>query len=222
MTMSAPPPFPPPAPFPPVAAPAPATSSQSGVQLARARWAEARIKELPKLCLCLWNLLLDQHLPARFQEDVFATLAYVLEGGEMIPPDDEQLRGIDELNFAAHCTTQLVARLPSGLFDIHEQILLREGINARDMVREAPHMLGNFHTALRPIYQAKVDKRAPLVKNAAKRNELLKILVGFVGGFKPAPWPQDRLAAVQAFLVSFALPGPVPPPLPPMAGGPPR
>src|SRR4051812_6685775 len=90
-------------------------------QFARARWVESRIKELPKLCLCLWNLLLDRNLPERFQEDVFATLIYVLEGGDMIPAEDEQLRGLDELNFCMHCLTQLIARLPAGLFDVHEE-----------------------------------------------------------------------------------------------------
>jgi hypothetical protein len=171
-----------------------------GAEFERAIWVEARIRELPRTCVFLWNLLLDRNLPDRWQEDVFAALVYVLEGGDLVVSDDPALRGVDELAFAFACLEELLRHLPPATLAPHEEGLLRGGILIRDQTRQAPAALGGLLDATRARYQSVVAAIAPWARSASRRNNLYRILHGFVDGFRPPAWAADRLARMQLFL----------------------
>jgi hypothetical protein len=173
--------------------------------LTRARWVEARVRELSKYTLFFYNLLLDRHLPDHYKEHAFGTLWYILEGGDLLPPEDEDLAGVDACAFAYRCMGELVGRLPQASLAVYEEVLHRDGIAIRELLPEGAANLGKFFMAVSTIYGSRIKKSVPVYKNAIETGYLVKLLRMFLEGFKPKPWSADRLARVEAFLEGFEL-----------------
>jgi hypothetical protein len=172
----------------------------------RGRWVEQRFNELPKYCIFFYNLLLDSKLPDEYKIHVFGTLGYILEGGDIIPKSDPLLGGLDEVAFSFRCMSELIGRLPQAMLAVYEEVLHREGINLRELVRQAPANLDKFFFALGGMYKERITKRAPYYKNAIKTGELVRGLQTFLQEFKPARWTSEHHAHVAAFLESFGAP----------------
>jgi hypothetical protein len=169
------------------------------------KWAEGRYRELPKYCMFFYNMLLDPHIRDEFKEQAFATLWYILEGGDIIPPEDENLDGLDEVAFAFRCLTELVGRLPDAQLAIYEEVLHRDGVPLRQRVREAREHLGRFADAVSALYRDRIAKRAVSFKNAVQTKRIVEDLRVALGAPMPPAWSQDRLEHVETFLESFAL-----------------
>jgi hypothetical protein len=189
----------------PAPSPAAAPHAAAGGEFPRARWVEARMKEMPRYCMFLYNLLLDAKLPDYYKEHAFAALFYILEGGDLIPADDKMLNGIDEITYVYRCISELIGRLPQASLAIYEEVLHRDSISIRDLMVEAPTQLGPFFFALSAVYKDRVQKQASFYKNAIKTGLLVKLLQSFLGSYRFEPFPPERLKTIEAFLASFKM-----------------
>jgi len=189
----------------PLPAPAAGAPAQGGADYPRARWVEQRVKELPKYCMFLYNLLLDPKLPDHYKEHAFAALFYILEGGDLIPPEDKLLNGIDEVTYIYRCISELVGRLPPASLAIYEEVLHRDRIAIRELMVQSPNMLGPFFFALSAVYKERVQKHATYYKNAIKTGMLVKLLQTFMAHHRFEPFPQEKLQTMQAFLDNFKI-----------------
>ena len=163
------------------------------------------MRELPKYCLFLYNLLLDPKLADHYKEHAFAALFYILEGGDLIPAEDKLLNGIDEITYIYRCISELVGRLPPASLAIYEEVLHRDKIPIRDLMVQAPNMLGPFFFALSAVYKERVAKHASYYKNAIKTGMLVKLLQTFLGGYRFEPFAPEKLKTMQAFLDNFKI-----------------
>lgn len=190
----------------PVPVPVPPARPAAPVSLERARWVEARVDELPRYATFFYDLLLDRHLADVYKEQVFATLWYVLQGGELIPAEDADLHDIDSIAFAFRCLGDLVGRLPQAALAVHDETLRREAIDLHRVLQEVPGRLGEFYVAIAAIYRARVARSATWFKRAVETGALVRLLRAYVDAFDVAPWTPAHLERVEAFLRSFRLP----------------
>jgi len=189
-------------------------AARTGTDLTRATWVADRMRELPKYCIFLYNLLLDQRLPWIYKEHAFSTLRYIFEENGIIPDDDPMLGRLDDLAFTFRCLTELVARLPAGVLAIYEEVLHREGIPVRAYVAEAPLWLDKFYHMVSSLYRQQVDRLKDKLGNCIKTGQLVRQLQHYLENHKPEPWSMERLIAVEAFLQNFAPPRPLAGPAP--------
>jgi len=172
-------------------------------EVGRGAWAEARIRELPKYVMFLYNLLLDQRLPDEMKTHVFGTLVYVMEDGDVIPRDDRVLGFLDEVMFTFRCLSELVGRLPPAMLAVYEEVLFRDGIPLRDRVREAPANLGKFFFALAGVYKERIERYAPSYKNATRTGHLVRLLQQFMQTFQAPSFTADEHRHIEAFIANF-------------------
>jgi hypothetical protein len=180
--------------------------AEAGSGLDRARWVEARLNEMPKLAIFLYHVLLDTRILDVHRQHAFAALCYILEGGDIVPPSDPTGDGLDEVAFALRCCQELFVRIPAPALSVYEEMLHREGISLREIVREAPLQLAKLYAAVTFLYPNRVEARTPLYKNAVETGRLVEALRLFISSFKPARLTAERQAMMDAFLTRFALP----------------
>ena len=203
-----------------------ATQSK-GADLERAHWIVARMKELPKYCMFLYNVLLDTRLSWDMKEHAFGTLHYVFEESDIIADDDPLLGRLDDLTMVFRCFTELIARLPAGTLAIYEEVLARDRIPIRAYIIEAPLWLDKFYQAIAGLYRTKIDQHKQFLGNAIKTGALVRGMQAFLAHEQqhPQTFSPDRLAAIEAFISSFATPvagtggGSAPAGVQPAAGG---
>lgn len=171
--------------------------------LSRARWVEARLRELPRFAIFLYNLLLDRNLPDWLKEQAFGALWYALEGTDLIPPDDGDLAGIDALAIALRCAGEIVAHAPPAALAVYEEVLWRDGVRIRERLAETPDRLGTFFAAVGAVYRDRIARAAVHYKRAIETGYLVRELMDFVASYRPEAWTAGRLAYVEAFLDSF-------------------
>src|SRR5271166_5211733 len=150
-----------------------ATSAKEG-GLERAHWVVARMKELPKYVMFLYNVLLDPRLSWDMKEHAFGTLHYIFEESDIIADDDPLLGRLDDLTFAFRCFTELIARLPAGTLSIYEEVLARDRIPIRAYVAEAPLWLDKFYAVIGSLYKTKIEQHKQFLGNAIKTGALVK------------------------------------------------
>lgn len=177
--------------------------AESEDKLARARWIEARLKDLPKLAVFFYQVMLDKNVPEECKTHAFATLFYVLERGDILDEADPALAWLDDIAFACQCSIEVIARAPAAALARHEEVLLRQGVKLRALAAEAPARFDRFLRALAPQYRERVKRRAVFFKNAVQTGELVRLLQRFLESYTPVRWTPAELAGVEDYLENF-------------------
>lgn len=169
----------------------------------RAAWVHQRIVELPQFAIFLYNILIDSRLPWPLKEHPFAALRYLFGEEGLIPNDDPALGRMDDAVMVLCCAQVLLGSVPPGFISIYEQPLARNRINVRQLIAEAPVVLGTFWLHLSSIYQELPGRHRNALGNAIATGALVRELQAWLGSFVPPDPDASNLAAIERFLAAY-------------------